>query len=205
MLILVTIDILGKKVYHFCHVYRLLKQYFSRCVSALHKPLTDWGKKQPAEMKVVQGDYLASNRVLAPTLRLKPFSITAISADVAPASPDPPRASSYVPPLCLQVHCFSARSFCQAPWSAEGDWGPWGGSHPHCHSQCRETLTSPVALLPPPFTLLLQSGAKIDTGVSLLKKPLRGRQAPLSQWLISQLMCLIGILKLWGADPQLSH
>lgn len=40
-------------------------------------------------MKVVQGDYLASNRVLAPTLRLKPFSITGISADVAPASPDP--------------------------------------------------------------------------------------------------------------------
>lgn len=40
-------------------------------------------------MKAVQGDYLASNRVLAPTLRLKPFSITGISADVAPASPDP--------------------------------------------------------------------------------------------------------------------
>lgn len=62
-------------------------------VGAFHKPLTDGGgggkKNQLAQMKVVQGDYLASNRVLAPTLRLKPFSITVISADVAPASPDP--------------------------------------------------------------------------------------------------------------------
>lgn len=60
-------------------------------VGALHKLLTDegGGGNQSAQMKVVQGDYLASNRVLAPTLRLKPFSITGISADVAPASPDP--------------------------------------------------------------------------------------------------------------------
>lgn len=35
-------------------------------------------------MRAAQGDYVASNRVLAPTLRLKPFSITEISADVAP-------------------------------------------------------------------------------------------------------------------------
>lgn len=59
-------------------------------VGASHKLLSDGrGENQSAQMKVVQGDYLASNRVLAPTLRLKPFSITGISADVAPASPDP--------------------------------------------------------------------------------------------------------------------
>lgn len=61
-------------------------------VGAFHKPLRRGRgreKNQSAQMKVVQGDYLASNRVLAPTLRLKPFSITGISADVAPASPDP--------------------------------------------------------------------------------------------------------------------
>lgn len=32
---------------------------------------------------------MASSRVLAPTLRLKPFSITKRAADVAPASRDP--------------------------------------------------------------------------------------------------------------------
>lgn len=70
-------------------------------VVALHQPLTDRGEKnQSAQMKVAQGDYLASNRVLAPTLRLKPFSITGISADVAPASPDPLELPASCP-LCV--------------------------------------------------------------------------------------------------------
>lgn len=198
------IDILEKKVYRWCHVYRL------QMVSVLYTSYSQTGEThQPAQMKGVQGDYLASNRVLAPTLRLKPFSITGISADVAPASPDPPWASSFLPPLCLQVHCFSARSSCQAPLISRGWLGTLGwlpSRLAHCHSQCRETLATAVALLPPPpLTLLFQLRAKIDTGVSLLKKPLRGRRAPLSRRLISQLMCLIGILKMWGADPQLSH
>lgn len=74
-------------------VYRLLNQSFTRrrwhFTQATHRRRWGWGGDQSAQMKVVQGDYLASNRVLAPTLRLKPFSITGISADVAPASPDP--------------------------------------------------------------------------------------------------------------------
>lgn len=68
-------------------VYRLLNQQRWRFTQATHRRGGE--KNQSAQMKVVQGDYLASNRVLAPTLRLKPFSITGMSADVAPASSDP--------------------------------------------------------------------------------------------------------------------
>ncbi len=48
-------------------------------------------------------DYWPSNRVLASTLRLNPFSITVISRDVLPSCP-----------ACLQVHRTSTRSFRQA-------------------------------------------------------------------------------------------
>lgn len=73
-----------------------------------HVSLTERGareKNQSVQMRAVQRDYLASNRVLAPTLRLKPFSITEISADVAPASPDPLELPASCP---LRVCRFSA-------------------------------------------------------------------------------------------------
>lgn len=151
---------------------------------------------------------MASNRVLAPTLRLKPFSITEISADVAPASPDPLELPA---PCPLRVCRFSASLLghsvrppdqwrvtrdqgmapVQTPQTATADTGPgWCKTPP---PSCN--------LLPP----LFQARAKIDSGVSVFKKPLRGRRAPLSQRLISQLKALIGIPKMRGTDPQLSH
>ena len=90
MLIWVTVATLEKKVYRSGHVYWLLNQYFNRrCQCFTQATHRQEKKNQSAQMKVVQGDYLASNRVLTPTLRLKPFSIMGISADVAPASPYP--------------------------------------------------------------------------------------------------------------------
>lgn len=55
------------------------------------------------QMIVEQGDYWPSNRVLASTLRLNPFSITELSGDVAPSGP-----------ACLQVQWLCSRSFRQA-------------------------------------------------------------------------------------------
>lgn len=68
---------------------------------------------------------MASNRVLAPTLRLKPFSITEISADVAPASPDPLELPA---PCPLRVCRFSASLLGHSvrppdQWRVTGDQG----------------------------------------------------------------------------------
>lgn len=133
-------------------------------VGAFHKPLADGGEKnQSAQMKVVQGDYLASNRVLTPTLRLKPFSITGISADVAPASPDPLELPASCPfvfagslPLCWVI--------LSGPRSAEGDWGPWESSRPDSQIATANAGRPRAARLHPcplhsrfPFSLELKS------------------------------------------------
>lgn len=66
-------------------------------------PFSDGRGKKTLQMIVEQGDYWPSNRVLASTLRLNPFSITELSGDVAPSGP-----------ACLQVHWLRSRSFRQA-------------------------------------------------------------------------------------------
>lgn len=144
-----------------------------------------------------RGDYLASNRVLAPTLRLKPFSITDISADVAPASLDP---LEFPAPCPLRVCRFSDSMLGHSvrppdQWRVTRDLGM---APVQTHRQPHDT--GPNAPSSP-----FQARAKIDTGVSVFKKPLRGRRGTLSQRLISQLKALIGIPKMWSADPQLSH
>lgn len=66
-------------------------------------PFSEKRGKKTLQMIAEQGDYWPSNRVLASTLRLKPFSITELSGDVAPSGP-----------ACLQVHWLRSRSFRQA-------------------------------------------------------------------------------------------
>lgn len=56
--------------------------------------------------------------VLVPTLRLKPFSITEISADVALAGLDPFQLLGGPP--CLQVQRLGTGSFCQDPLISQG-------------------------------------------------------------------------------------
>lgn len=89
-------------------------------------------------------DYWHSNRVLASTLRLNPFSITVISRDVLPSCP-----------ACLQVHCTSARSFCQA------------SDH---SGVTREPPTDSIQTAFPPWLKSIWP--------SPVKKPLRNRRAP---------------------------
>lgn len=139
-----------------------------------------------------RGDYLASNRVLAPTLRLKPFSITEISADVAPRQPDP---LELLAPCPLRVCRFSAsllghsvRPLISGGWLGTRGWLPSRLTDSYSWHKPWLEQCAPAFPLPP----LFQARAKIDTGVSVFKKPLRGRRAPLSQRLISQLMVLIG-------------
>ena len=163
-------------------------------------------QKNPRQLKWEQrrGDYLASNRVLAPTLRLKPFSITEISADVASASPDPLELPAPCP-LCVcrfsaSLLGHSVRPLISGGWLGTREWLPSRFADSHSWRGPQLVQSTPATPL-----LLSQARAKIDTGVSVFKKPLRGRGAPQSRRLISQLIFLIGILKMWGADPQLSH
>lgn len=100
-----------------------------------------------------RGDYLASNRVLAPTLRLKPFSITDISADVAPASPDP---LEFPAPCPLRVCRFSASMLGHSvrppdQWRVTRDLGI---AAVQTHRQPHDT--GPM-YPPPPFRLELKS------------------------------------------------
>lgn len=153
-------------------------------------------------MRAEQGDYLASNWVLAPTLRLKPFSITDIAADVAPASADPLELPD---PCPLRVCRFSASMLGHSvrppdQWRVTRD-PEMAPVQTHRQPQPTQAPANAIRPLPP----LSEARAKIDTGVSMFKKPLRGRRAPLSQRLISQLKALIGISKMRSADPQLSH
>lgn len=101
--------------------------------------------------QIARGDYLASNRVLAPTLRLKPFSITEISADVALASPEPLELPT---PCPLRVCRFSAflRGHCVRPpdqWRVTGD--PAAGSRPEA-----QTTTADTTPFTPHFSFRLE-------------------------------------------------
>lgn len=78
--------------------------------------LLSW-KRQKKHLKweLSRRDYWPSNRVLASTLRLNPYSITVISGDVPLPCP-----------ACLQVHRTSGRSFRQA----SDHWGVTGSRRP---------------------------------------------------------------------------
>lgn len=89
------------------HVYCLQTNTMQDGVSLSQRGEQEKKKISQFKWEQCRGDYLASNRVLAPTLRLKPFSITEISADVAPASPDPLELPASCP---LRVCRFSASS-----------------------------------------------------------------------------------------------
>lgn len=74
-------------------------------------------------MRAAQRDYLASNRVLAPTLRLKPFSITEISADVAPTSSDRLRSFQLLAPFMFAGSVPLYQVILEDPWSVECNQG----------------------------------------------------------------------------------
>lgn len=109
------------------------------------------GERKISQFKWEQsrGDYLASNRVLAPTLRLKPFSITDISADVAPASPDPLELPASWP---LRVCRFSASMLGHSvrppdQWRVTRDLG-MAPVQTHRQPQSTQALASAIRSLP---------------------------------------------------------
>lgn len=116
----------------------------------------EWEEKKQANERHKR-DYLASSRVLAPTLRLKPFSITKRAADVAPASRDPLELPA-VAPLVFA----GSVALCEVILSGPLLSGGWLGTRGwlwsrHTGSHRQQAPASAIQPPAPPFRLELKS------------------------------------------------